>query len=80
MFLKSKNVKEVPHLAEHYLHEYDLKKGWLTIRVQAKNENFSTPTFPKWFDPRIDLAPFFRPPDIVFACPPGLLCGPSGRP
>ena len=24
--LKSKNVKEVPHLAEHYLHEYDLKK------------------------------------------------------
>ena len=45
-------------------------------RVQAENENFSTPTFLKWFDPRIDLTPFFRPPDVVFAYLIGLEGGP----
>ena len=49
---------------------------YIIIRVQAENENFSPPTFPKGFDPRIDLALFFRPPDVVFAYLIGLL----GRP
>ena len=49
-------------------------------RVQAKNEKFSTPTFPKWFDPRIDLAPFFRPPEFVFTCLIGLLRRPPWPP
>ena len=48
--------------------------------MQAENENFSTPTFPKWFDPRIDLTPFFRPPDLVFAYLIGLEGGPPSQP
>ena len=50
------------------------------LRVQAKNEKISTPTFPKWFDPRIDLAPFFRPPEFVFTCLIGLLRRPPWPP
>ena len=45
----------------------------LSIRVQAENEKKSPSTFPKGFDPRIDLATFFRPLGIVFAYPLGLL-------
>ena len=52
----------------------------LFIRVQAENKNFSRGTFLNWIDPRIDLTPFFSPPDIVFTYPEGLLPGPSGRP
>ena len=42
-------------------------------RVQAENEKKSPSTFPKGFDPRIDLAAFFQPPGIVFTYHPGLL-------
>ena len=34
--------------------------------MQAENKKNSPSTFPKGFDPRIDLATFFRPPGLVF--------------
>ena len=46
------------------------------IRVQAENENFSRGTFRNRFDPRIDLAPFFLPPGVVFTYLIGLLGSP----
>ena len=52
----------------------------LNIRVQAQNEKISPTTFPKRFDPSIDLAPIFWPPETVFTYHQGLLCGPSGPP
>ena len=45
----------------------------ITSRVQAENEKFSPSTFRHGIDPKNDLAAFFQPPGIVFACPPGLL-------
>ena len=57
----------------------DIVHRYVIIRVQAENENFSRGTFRNRFDPRIDLAPFFLPPDIVLSYHQGLLCGPSGR-
>ena len=58
-----------------------VKRRWfyIFIRVQAENENFSRGTFRNGFDPRIDLAPFFLPPDIILSYHQGLLCSPSGR-
>ena len=37
-------------------------------------------TFWHGIDPRINLAAFCLPPDVVFACLPGLLCGPPYPP
>ena len=50
------------------------------ISVQAENGNFSDPTFQNGFDPRIDLAPFFWPPDMVFTYHPGPLVPSSWPP
>ena len=50
------------------------------VRVQAENKKNSSPTFLKWFDPRIDLAPFFRPPEFVFTCLIGHLGSPLWPP
>ena len=42
----------------------------IVCRQKIKN---SRTTFPKQFYPRIDLAPFFWPPEFVFTCLIGLL-------
>ena len=52
----------------------------MSIRVQAENGKITPTTFRNGFDPRIDLAPFFRPPDVVFACLIGLLRRPPWPP
>ena len=41
--------------------------------MQAENKKNTPGIFPKWFDPRIDLAAIFWPPGIVFTYLPGLL-------
>ena len=60
----------------HYVN----RLSYIPIRVQAENKNFSPPTFLKWFDPRIDLTPFFRPPEFFFAYLIGLLGRPPWSP
>ena len=50
------------------------------IRVQAENKKNTPGIFPKWFDPTIDLAPFFLTPGVVFTYLNGLLCGPLWPP
>ena len=50
------------------------------IRVQAENKKNTQGTFLNQFDPRIDLAPFFLPPGIVFTYLIGLLSGPLWPP
>ena len=62
------------------VHYHQISFRNIIIRVQAENEKFSRTTFLKRFCPRIDLAPFFWPPEFVFTYLIGLLCGPSGRP
>ena len=52
----------------------------INTSVQAENGNFSDPTFQNGYDPRIDLAPFFWPPDMVFTYHPGPLCPSSWPP
>ena len=46
---------------------------------EGRKKNSRT-TFPKRFYPRIDLAPFFRPPEFVFTCLIGLLRRPPWPP
>ena len=69
-FLEREGIKRTRNIIEMNVY----------TRVQAENKKNTMGTFPKRFDPRIDLAPFFLPPGTVFTYHQGLLCGPPLAP